>query len=130
MVRKELYSINEVLSNIQPIELRKKQAHIDFDGDLIAMSSHRYHTFKYSGIQCVECGLIGVYFVKERFRDSKRFHFNLYALDENGNEVLMTKDHIIPKSLGGADSLENYQTMCCKCNEKKGNKVIIKEMAI
>ena len=46
---------------------------------------------------------------------------NLYAIDENGKEVLMTKDHILPKSKGGKDEIDNYQTMCIRCNEAKGN---------
>lgn len=45
------------------------------------------------------------------------------AIDENGKEVLMTKDHIIPKSKGGADDISNYQTMCERCNEAKGNRL-------
>ena len=43
-------------------------------------------------------------------------------IDDNGQEVLITKDHIIPKSKGGKDKLDNYQTMCVRCNKRKGNK--------
>ena len=35
----------------------------------------------------------------------------------------LTKDHIIPRAAGGADSLNNYQPMCERCNEKKADKV-------
>jgi 5-methylcytosine-specific restriction endonuclease McrA len=35
--------------------------------------------------------------------------------------VLMTQDHIMPRSKGGANRLENLQTMCCVCNNRKGN---------
>ena len=28
----------------------------------------------------------------------------------------MTKDHIVPKSKGGADHLDNLETMCDQCN--------------
>ena len=31
----------------------------------------------------------------------------------------MTKDHIIPRSKGGPDCIENFQTMCEECNKKK-----------
>lgn len=31
-------------------------------------------------------------------------------------------DHIVPKSLGGPDSLDNYQALCYKCNTNKGNR--------
>jgi hypothetical protein len=46
---------------------------------------------------------------------------NLYAIDKNGNEILMTKDHIVPKSKGGANALYNYQPMCSHCNAEKAD---------
>lgn len=48
------------------------------------------------------------------FADSQQL-----IIDENGKEVLMTKDHVIPKSKGGANDISNYQTMCKRCNEAK-----------
>jgi len=33
----------------------------------------------------------------------------------------ITVDHILPKSLGGSDDLENLQPMCLGCNSNKGN---------
>jgi len=39
----------------------------------------------------------------------------------SGHEVLMTKDHIIPKSKGGKNTLKKYQTMCTHCNCRKGS---------
>lgn len=32
----------------------------------------------------------------------------------------LTKDHIIPKSRGGKNDVNNYQTLCKKCNTMKG----------
>jgi hypothetical protein len=40
---------------------------------------------------------------------------------EPGDEVKLTKDHIVPKSKGGNNRFRNYQTMCGPCNSKKGN---------
>ena len=51
------------------------------------------------------------------------YHFNLYAIGENGNWILMTKDHITPKSRGGRDHLSNLQTMCDQCNNRKGDTI-------
>ena len=31
-------------------------------------------------------------------------------------------DHIVPKSLGGADDITNYQALCYTCNASKGNR--------
>jgi hypothetical protein len=33
----------------------------------------------------------------------------------------MTSDHIVPKSLGCPDDLENRQVLCAKCNTSKGS---------
>lgn len=83
--------------------------------------SMRYKTFIEKGYKCVCCGRVGAYYALECDEGSnkKRAHFNLYSEDD----VLMTKDHIFPKSKGGKDSIENMQTMCAICNSEKGNKI-------
>lgn len=94
-------------------------------GVIVKMSSQRYVVFQNS-LKCCKCGLVGVYFAAEKTRGSRQdstYHLNLYAVNEHGKEVLMTKDHILPRSLGGKDEHSNYQTMCVRCNNKKGNKL-------
>lgn len=122
MDRKELYPIELVLEKVlDNISKRDgKTQKVDFDGDPINMASNRYKTFKHKGIVCVECGITGQYFAKEKWGNSDSFHFNLYAVDIDGNEVLMTKDHIEAKSKGGSGNLDNFQTMCLPCNMAKG----------
>lgn len=39
------------------------------------------------------------------------------------NQVKMTRDHIIPVSLGGDSSIANIQPLCALCNSRKSNKV-------
>ena len=54
--------------------------------------------------------------------DKKKWglHLDLYGfIDEE--EVLMTIDHIVPKSKGGINENINYQTMCKICNEMKAD---------
>ena len=36
-----------------------------------------------------------------------------------------TKDHIIPKSKGGSNRVENIRIICRKCNNDRGNKPLI-----
>lgn len=123
--RKEIYSIEEVEEKVKDVLFEKKRnlSKVDFDGDMIKGNSQRYQTFFTKGCRCVKCGIEGKYFVKEKHLKDISFHLNLYAIDESGKEVMMTKDHIIPKSKGGANDISNYQTMCERCNEAKGNRL-------
>lgn len=123
--KRRRHSIEEVRSKVKDVlfEKDKKLAKVDFDGDLIKGNSQRYQTFFTKGCKCVVCGIEGKYFAKERHLQDKSYHLNLYAVDNNGDEILMTKDHIMPRSKGGIDDISNYQTMCKLCNEAKGNKL-------
>jgi hypothetical protein len=88
----------------------------------VAVTSVRLRTFAFKGTRCVSCGIEGIHFRKVRGHPSDhRPHLNLYAAGLSDSiEVLMTKDHIIPRARGGSDNLGNMQTMCFRCNERKG----------
>lgn len=94
-------------------------------GYFVGVSSVRLKTFKIKGITCVTCGLIGEYFAIETSQGTSGYHLNLYAIKEDV-EIMMTKDHIIPKSKGGTWRLSNMQPMCAPCNVEKGDKIIKK----
>jgi len=38
--------------------------------------------------------------------------------------VKLTRDHVIPLTQGGSDSIDNVQPLCARCNSKKNNKHI------
>ena len=127
--RKSKHTISEVLSHIPDLDIPekiRKKIKVDFNGDLVKMASQRYIVFSQS-LSCAHCNLKASFFAKERHVNKKgipctpNYHFNLYAIDDNNNEVLFTKDHIIPKSKGGKDIIENYQTMCQTCNTLKAD---------
>jgi 5-methylcytosine-specific restriction endonuclease McrA len=123
--RKSIYSIEEIRGLTKDVlfEPDKKNAKVELDGDIIKGNSQRYQTFFTNGVKCACCGIEGKYFAKEKNINATAYHLNLYAIDENGKEVLMTKDHIIPRSKGGKNHISNYQTMCVRCNVTKGNQL-------
>lgn len=41
-----------------------------------------------------------------------------------GTTLDLTIDHVLPLSLGGTNTLGNYQVLCRSCNSSKGTKVI------
>lgn len=126
-IKKETYPINKVLPYVLFVSRQVgKKMKVMFDGDLMDMSSERYQVFKLKGVKCSVCGIEGKYFTKEKSKyiDTNSYHFNLYAWDDEKNEeVLMTKDHIVPASLGGINHLANLQVMCSRCNLKKLDKL-------
>lgn len=91
-----------------------------YHGQAVYMDSLRYQTFIKSGTNCVACGLQATYFAVERSGNTT-YHLNLYGVTSEGKEILFTKDHIQPISLGGSNHLDNLQTMCAPCNHAKGN---------
>jgi len=45
-----------------------------------------------------------------------------YKCRECGISDRLTIDHIVPKDEGGNDHVNNLQTLCYPCNQRKGNK--------
>jgi hypothetical protein len=95
---------------------------------LVPMGSHRYQLFAEKGCRCVKCGIVGKFFCLEKAPgngDSRyeKYHFNLYGITKGGKWRMITKDHIVPRSKGGKNKLENYQPMCELCNKRKGDKL-------
>jgi hypothetical protein len=97
----------------------KREYEVNGKAHLVRMNSHRYFVFR-SSRKCAACGLEGTKMLLEQHPNDKSPHFNLYA-EEDSQLVLMTKDHIYAKSLGGEDRHSNYQTMCSICNNLKAS---------
>ena len=129
LVRVGKFSIEEVFSKVILTEDNQKEKRkipkVYFGDYKVNMTSQRYQLFLLKGIICAHCGIQGQFFSLDQVEHNGVFtyHFNLIAIDDEGNEILMTKDHILPKSKGGKDIMENYQTMCEPCNLLKRNNV-------
>lgn len=96
---------------------------IEIDGFTykVHKGSQRYHLFKKKGLTCTHCGrTANKCFLEISHGQGNMAHFNFYEVLEGFKDRLFTKDHIIPKALGGKNVLNNYQTMCMCCNGKKG----------
>jgi len=116
-IRIATFTPEELLPHV--VKEGKKEFIIDGNVYTVRMDSSRYFVFRRS-LECVACGIKGSKMILEINQHDKSPHFNLYA-EENGKLILMTKDHIHPKSKGGKNEIENYATMCAICNNLKGN---------
>lgn len=46
------------------------------------------------------------------------------AMEPGPNDTMATKEHIVPRSKGGKDNIENLTIACYSCNTARGNKPI------
>ncbi len=65
---------------------------------------------------------------KTRFEVFKRDNFTCRYCGRKTPNVVLEIDHVIPKSQGGTDELENLVTSCWECNRGKG-KTLVSEVA-
>lgn len=122
MIRKAVYTLDEVIPFISVGGDNPETR--DYDGDEMPMDWETLQVLKAKGCTCVTCGAEAAFVAKEKTPGPKKtvynyWHFNVYAEDYLGRPVLLTKDHIVPRSAGGEDSMDNYQPMCIVCNNKK-----------
>lgn len=112
------FSIDDVIPFIT-ISPSEKTYTVGKKSYTVRMNSQRYFVFRDS-LSCVSCGIIGSKMILEKHTDDKTAHFNLYA-EEEGSLILMTKDHIKAKSVGGKNTHKNYVSMCSVCNNIKAD---------
>ncbi len=62
------------------------------------------------------CGFVATRLIKARHKNGQIRYFPF-----SNNLKLITLDHIIPKFYGGTNEQENFQSMCKRCNNIKGN---------
>lgn len=76
-------------------------------------------------IRCHFCGCQADRWVAEKGRRDRIGNpvLNLFSVGPTGAVVLMTRDHIIPRSLGGRDTVANLRPACAPCNEGRSNEV-------
>lgn len=87
----------------------------------VNVSSLRLKSFFFHGTSCSCCENKASFFAVERnFGTDSPYHLNLYGIDKDGTEILFTHDHILARSLGGTDTIDNTRTSCGPCNWKKG----------
>ena len=125
--RKSLPFLSDTNHSVNPDNISTEFVHsvlgnhrISINGYNIRMDSQRYELFSTKGCQCITCGSIGTHYrltTDLKNPNVKAAHLNLYT--DAG--VLMTNDHVVPVSLGGESTLDNYQTMCTICNARKCN---------
>lgn len=114
-------SIEKVSPLIEQFLNKEHKTRVYIDNYYVNINSLRLKTFFVKGYGCSCCTLNASFFAVERSLNSQTpYHLNLYGIDKNKKEVIFTHDHILARSLGGADNLKNTRTCCGPCNWNKG----------
>ena len=90
------------------------------EGFKVKIHTERLLVFKRSQI-CAKCGANKTVILLQVDEHGQPFLNPVFI--KNNRLVMMTMDHIVPKSLGGPTSYYNLQTMCFQCNVEKANKI-------
>ncbi len=62
---------------------------------------------------------------EEEWQELKAFYnYKCLCCGKQEPEIKLTRDHVIPLTQGGSDSIDNIQPLCARCNSKKTNKHI------
>lgn len=110
-----------VFTKIQRISLTEyvRLFEADVKMQISKRRSYWYHLIKHNNLKCPISKEIVCYCRLDNHIINNTKHYNFYS----GNDIFFTIDHIIPKSKGGIDSIENIQPMIAVENFKKSNNI-------
>lgn len=62
---------------------------------------------------------------EEEWQELKAFYdYKCLCCGKREPEIKLTRDHVVPLTQGGSDSIDNIQPLCARCNSSKTNKHI------
>ena len=81
-----------------------------------------FSRYEKSSIKCCTCGLPADRWLALDYHNDPRKYpiLELFGV-KHGVYVPFNRDHIIPRSMGGVDAIENLRPSCVTCNTKRGN---------
>jgi 5-methylcytosine-specific restriction endonuclease McrA len=60
---------------------------------------------------------------EDEWQELKAFYnFKCLRCGKHEPEIKLTRDHVVPLTKGGSDSIDNIQPLCARCNSKKNHR--------
>ncbi len=113
------YNLDEIIASMNE-NTSKRGSTFTHNGDRFKKSA-TLSTIAKHGARCVHCGIEGHVAIPVYNDPNNTITVGLLVLvtSSKGYETILTKDHIIPISIGGANADANYQVLCSECNNIK-----------
>jgi len=108
--------VQVILNNLH---MKPKQERVTLGNNTCHVTSLRLRTFALKGTSCYICNLKATHFSVDIQYDGQAPHLNLWGSNPDGELTLFTHDHVLARSLGGKDKIENTKTCCTICNFEK-----------
>ena len=91
------------------------------------ISSNRKEYFNMKGLERYARlkGAKGSFTVQEWLDLKAKYNYRCAHCGRHEVEAKLTKDHIIPLTKGGSNSIDNIKPLCQSCNSRKYNKIIV-----
>lgn len=86
----------------------------------VRVNSVKFECFRRNHI-CVFCRKEGCVWLLQLEPNGKSIHLNMFWR-EGEEKMMLTLDHICPRSKNGKTRISNSQTLCQKCNQDKGDR--------
>jgi 5-methylcytosine-specific restriction endonuclease McrA len=96
-----------------------------YNGERVRREQKRMRVLKSCELKCSICGAVGTHFLIVKHRNDKKMPWSINAY---AGDIMLTWDHIIPKSLMGSDDPANARIACEYCNSRRGNEMTLHDL--
>lgn len=108
--------------NCRDIRVKSSKMFVNVDGKLYTMRRSKTSKVAHKdAYKCLDCQLTAKDYALLMMNKSSKTYILAYIGNTGRKFIPLTKDHIVPRLLGGSDAMVNLQCLCYECNQLKSH---------